>query len=63
MEIMKFENLTLFPYDLNLIDRSMLTDVEVAEINEYHAMVRERLSKHLTAEECAWLEEKTKELK
>lgn len=60
---MKFENLTLFPYDLNLIDRSMLTDVEVAEINEYHAMVRERLSKHLTAEECAWLEEKTKELK
>lgn len=61
-KFMRFENLTLFPYDLNLIDRDMLNDVEVSEINAYHKMVRERLKDHLSAEEYAWLEEKTKEI-
>lgn len=62
-KFMKFENLTLFPYDKNLIDRSMLTDDEVKQINEYHRMVRERLSPRLNAEEKAWLDDKTKEMK
>ena len=57
-----FEPLTLFPYDLWLIDRSMLTAQEVNQINAYHRMVRERITPLLNAEEAAWLAEKTKEL-
>lgn len=59
---MKFEDLTLFPYDLSLIDVDMLTAEEREQINRYHSMVRNRLSTRLTAEERAWLEAKTKEI-
>ena len=54
--------MTLFPYDLQLIDRTMLTDEEVAQINDYHRMVRERISPLLNAEEAAWLTAKTRNL-
>ena len=57
-----FEPLTLYPYDLELIDRSMLTPEEVAQINDYHRMVRERITPLLNADEAAWLEKKTKEI-
>ena len=57
-----FEPLTLFPYDLQLIDRTMLTNEEVAQINDYHRMVRERITPLLNAEEAAWLADKTKEI-
>jgi len=56
---LQFEPLTLFPYDTNLIDRSMLTADEVEQINAYHTMVRERLTPLLTADEAAWLNNKT----
>lgn len=59
---LKFEPLTLFPYDLALIDRTMLTAEEVKQINEYHAMVRERLTPMLTPDEAQWLAEKTQEM-
>lgn len=58
----KFETLTLYPYDLDLVDRSMLTAEEVKQINEYHAMVLERLTPHLSADEAQWLAAKTQEL-
>lgn len=57
-----FEPLTLFPYDLELIDRTMLTSEEVAQINDYHRMVRDRISPLLNADEAAWLAAKTKEI-
>ena len=57
-----FEPLTLFPYDLQLIDRSMLTSEEVAQINDYHRMVRERITPLLNADEAAWLAAKTQEI-
>ena len=59
---MKFETLTMFPYDLKLIDRTMLQAEEVAQINEYHALVRSKLNPYLSVDEQAWLAEKTKEL-
>ena len=62
-DFMNFEVLTLFPYDNRLIDLSMLSAEELAWVNNYHATVRERLMPHLDAEQKAWLEEKTKELK
>ena len=59
---MKFEDLTLFPYDITLMDMDQLTAQEKAQINAYHAEVRRRLSKYLNDEERAWLEAKTKEI-
>ena len=61
-DFLKFETLTLFPYDARLIDLSMLSAKEIAQVNEYHAMVRERLTPYLNAEEAAWLADKTKAL-
>ena len=61
-DFLAFEPLTLFPYDLQLIDRSMLSEEEVAQINDYHRMVRERITPLLNADEAAWLAAKTKEL-
>lgn len=62
-EFLKFETLTLFPYDLALFDTAIMTDEEIAWVNDYHAEVYSRLSPHLDAEEKAWLASKTKELK
>lgn len=58
----KFETLTLYPYDLDLVDRTMLTAEEVKQINDYHEMVRERLTPYLTADEAQWLAAKTQAL-
>lgn len=59
----RFEEMTLFPFDLRLFDTDIMTDEEIAWVNAYHQKVRSRLTPLLTAEEAAWLAEKTKELK
>jgi Xaa-Pro aminopeptidase len=41
----------------------MLTSEEIQWLNDYHQMVFDRLSPHLSAEEVAWLEEATEPLK
>lgn len=61
-DFLKFETLTLFPYDANLIDLSMLSEVEKAQVDAYHEEVRARLTPYLNAEEQAWLNEKTAKL-
>lgn len=58
----KFETLTLFPYDIELMDMSLLTPVEVKQINDYHRMVRDRLTPYLTPDEAQWLAHKTREI-
>ncbi len=55
----RFETLTLFPFDINLFDTTIMTDDEIAWVNDYHATVRERLSPSLPTELRQWLEEKT----
>lgn len=59
----KFKTVTLFPFDLNLFDTSIMTDDEIKWINDYHKMVRERLTPLLNSEEAAWMEAKTQPLK
>ncbi len=61
-EFLKFETLTLFPFDINLFDTSIMTDDEIEWVNDYHAMVRNRLMPLLDDAECRWLEEKTRPL-
>lgn len=56
---LKFETLTLFPFDRNLFELSMMTPAEIRWVNEYHAMVYARLSPLLDSDEQQWLREKT----
>lgn len=59
----KFKTVTLFPYDLRLIDTSIMTDDEIQWVNDYHQMVRSRLTPLLNEDEATWLENKTQPLK
>jgi Xaa-Pro aminopeptidase len=59
-EFLSFETLTLCYIDTSLVDVSMLSADERIWLNNYHQMVYDKLSPHLSKEEAAWLKEKTK---
>lgn len=61
-DFLEFETLTLFPYDTRLIDVAMLTHEEIKQVNDYHAVVLERLTPYLNDEELNWLKTKCKEI-
>ena len=61
-KFLQFEPLTLCPIDLAPVDFSLLDSEEKAWINDYHKMVREKLSPLLNTEEREWLEKATKEV-
>lgn len=54
-EFLSFETLSLAPYQRDLIDTDLLDLDEIRWLNEYHAMVRDRLSPLLEADEVEWL--------
>lgn len=59
-----FETLTLCPFDRSLFDLSLMTDEEIAWVDNYHATVAERLLPALdTDEERQWLIAHTAPLK
>jgi len=60
---LKFETLTLCPFDRSLFDTSIMSDDEIAWVNDYHASVREALSPALDSETLAWLDEATRPIK
>lgn len=62
-EFLKFETLTLVPYDKDLIMTDMLTEHEIKLIDEYHKMVYEAHSLHLQGEELEFLKEYTESIK
>lgn len=58
-----FETLTLYPFDRSLFDTSIMTEEEVAWVDNYHALVRERLWPALeNAAQRAWLDVHTASL-
>lgn len=61
-QFLRFETLTLFPFDLTLFDTTLMTDAEIDWLNNYHATVRTRLTPLLNSEERTWLEKKTQPL-
>lgn len=61
-QFLKFEPLTLFPFDLRLFQTEIMTAEEIQWVNDYHARVREALTPLLSPEEAAWLADKTSEL-
>lgn len=61
-QFMHFETITYAPIDLDAIDTDYLSPIDKKRLNEYHAMVYEKLSPYLTGEEQAWLKEYTREI-
>ena len=59
---LQFETITYFPIDTQLIEFGLLTKKEVAWLNDYHQMVKDKLCPHLDGELKAWMEEKCKEV-
>ncbi len=52
---MKFEPLTLVPFDLEGIDPGQMEAGERKLLNQYHALVYEKISPYLNEEEQSWL--------
>ena len=57
---LKFETVTMFPFDLKLFETEIMTDAEIAWLNNYHDKVRETLMPLLATDaEREWLRAKT----
>ncbi|HEX5632937.1 MAG TPA: M24B family metallopeptidase, partial [Gemmatimonadales bacterium] len=61
-EFLEFETLTLCPIDTRCIEPGLLRADEVAWLDAYHAMVRERLASHVSGAAREWLEARTRPL-
>ena len=59
---LEFRNLTLFPYEKQLIDLDLLTNEQKEWINRYHSEVYNKLKKYLKQNEKLWLLKKTEHL-
>jgi Xaa-Pro aminopeptidase len=58
-DMLAFETLTLCPIDTRPIERSLLRADEIAWLNQYHAMVRERLLPLVDGASRDWLLRRT----
>ncbi|GAA0748463.1 aminopeptidase P family protein [Ideonella azotifigens] len=58
-EFLEFETLTLCPIDTRCMDFDLLRADEIDWLNQYHAMVRERLSPLVDGDALAWLVKRT----
>lgn len=55
-----FETITLVPFDLDGIDKSLLDESEKKWLNDYHKLVYKKLNKYLTPELSRYLKKVTK---
>jgi Xaa-Pro aminopeptidase len=60
---LRFETLTLAPFDRRLIDRPLLTAEETGWLNAYHARVLAEVGPHLEPDEREWLVEECKPIR
>jgi Xaa-Pro aminopeptidase len=56
---LRFETLTLVPFDRALIEPALLPRESLDWLNVYHANVRAALSPHLSGRTLSWLKEAT----
>ncbi|MBS0642763.1 MAG: aminopeptidase P family protein [Proteobacteria bacterium] len=52
---LRFETLTLAPFDTRLLQTSLMTAAEIAWLNAYHARVAKTVAPHLSGADRAWL--------
>ena len=58
-QFLKFEFLTFAPIDLEVVDKTLMTERDVELLNEYHRQVYEKIGPHLNEDERAWLKDVT----
>ena len=58
-QFLYLEPLTMVPFDRDAIDTALLTEEELARLNNYHRLVYDTVSPLLPAEEQAWLAQAT----
>ncbi len=56
---LKFETMTLFPFDITLIDSTIMNSDQIKWLNDYHKRVYDTLSPHLGTNAARWLARKT----
>ena len=61
-QFLEFKTLTLVPFDIRLIDKSMLNKKEIDYINDYHKLVYDSLNKYLDKDLKKYLKKKTKKI-
>jgi Xaa-Pro aminopeptidase len=59
-EWLTFETLTIAPFFTNLVDKSMLSKIELTWLKNYNSWVSKKIGKFLSAEEKTWLKSVTK---
>ena len=59
-QFMRFETLTMVPWDLDAVEPALLTEKEKALLNAYHAQVWEKISGFFEGDEKEWLREATR---
>ncbi len=55
-EFLEFETLTYVPYDMELIDESLMSEEEIKLLHNYHKKVYEKISPYLDSQEKEWLQ-------
>ena len=60
-QFLEFETMTMCPYDWKAIDETLLNELEMIWIAEYHQQVFETLKPYLNTEEVAWLAKATRQ--
>ena len=61
-KFLKFETVTLFPIDFNLIDANLLDKNELDWLNDYHQKVYDEVSPLLNPDEKLWLKERCRKI-
>lgn len=61
-QFLSFETITFVPFDLDGLDTSIMTQYDIAWLNEYHKQVYEKVSPYLNEEEKEWLKYATREI-
>lgn len=61
-QFMHFETLTYVPIDRDAIDPSLMRQEDIALLNRYHALVREKITPYLDREQAEWLARATREI-
>lgn len=55
-QFLRFEPITMVPFDLDGLDLNLLSNHEIEQINEYHQLVFDTIAPYLTSEEKSWLQ-------
>ena len=61
-QFMRFETLTMVPFDLDGIDPKQMSDHERKLLNDYHRKVYETITPYLNEDEKEWLKQATREI-